>query len=167
MRDVVRRFLPQLIYGANDGVVTTLAIIAGVVGAGLPTAVILILGFANLLADGVSMGASAVLSARSRIAHRPSLREATPEGLATFLGFLCAGIVPLTAYLLPWFEGDRFASAIVLAALTLFIVGSGRALFSDHTWLRAGAEMLVIGTAAAAIAYGVGLAGATLVDDLG
>ena len=51
-----RRFLPELIYGANDGVVTTLAVVAGVVGADLSTRIILILGFANLFADGVQWG---------------------------------------------------------------------------------------------------------------
>ncbi|HSK41305.1 MAG TPA: VIT1/CCC1 transporter family protein, partial [Arenibaculum sp.] len=90
LRGTIRRFLPDLIYGANDGVVTTLAVVSGIVGANLPTQVILVLGFANLLADGISMGASNVLSKRSEpdAAQRPSLRAARPHGVATFIGFL-------------------------------------------------------------------------------
>ncbi len=46
------------IYGAIDGGVTTFAIVAGVVGANLPSAAVLLLGFANLVADGFAMAAS-------------------------------------------------------------------------------------------------------------
>ena len=66
LRGLVGAYLPELVYGANDGIVTTLAVIAGVVGAELSTQVILILGFANLFADGISMAASNYLSERSR-----------------------------------------------------------------------------------------------------
>ncbi|WP_257883464.1 VIT1/CCC1 transporter family protein [Roseobacter insulae] len=47
-----------MIYGAIDGAVTTFAIVAGVEGAGLSERVIVILGIANILADGFSMAAS-------------------------------------------------------------------------------------------------------------
>ena len=49
--------LRDLVYGAIDGAVTTFAIVAGVVGADLSTRIILILGIANVLADGFSMAA--------------------------------------------------------------------------------------------------------------
>lgn len=48
----------DFIYGAIDGAVTTFAIVAGVVGASLSTNIILILGFANMFADGFSMAVS-------------------------------------------------------------------------------------------------------------
>jgi vacuolar iron transporter family protein len=51
-------YLRDWIYGAIDGGVTTFAIVAGVVGANLPSAVVLVLGFANLVADGFAMAAS-------------------------------------------------------------------------------------------------------------
>ena len=51
-------YLRDFIYGGIDGVVTTFAIVTGVAGADLPTVVVLVLGFANLLADGFAMGAS-------------------------------------------------------------------------------------------------------------
>ena len=65
LRATIGKYLPDLVFGANDGIVTTLAVVSGVVGASLSSTVILILGFANLLADGFSMGASNVLSRRS------------------------------------------------------------------------------------------------------
>jgi|SRR5271166_2584043 len=51
-------YLRDWIYGAIDGGVTTFAIVAGVVGANLPSSVVLLLGFANLVADGFAMAAS-------------------------------------------------------------------------------------------------------------
>lgn len=50
-------YLRDWIYGGLDGAVTTFAIVAGVVGAHLAPAVVLILGFANLIADGFAMAA--------------------------------------------------------------------------------------------------------------
>lgn len=49
---LVRHYLPDLVYGANDGIITTFAVVSGVIGADLSERVILILGFANLVADG-------------------------------------------------------------------------------------------------------------------
>ena len=51
-------YLRDWIYGGIDGAVTTFAIVAGVAGADLSATVVLLLGFANLLADGFAMAAS-------------------------------------------------------------------------------------------------------------
>ena len=58
-------YLGEFVYGGIDGCVTTFAVVAGSVGAGLNSSIILILGFANLLADGLSMSIGAYLSAKS------------------------------------------------------------------------------------------------------
>lgn len=60
------RYLSEAVYGASDGIVTTFAVVAGVTGAALPPSIVLILGLANLLGDGFSMGAGAYLGERSR-----------------------------------------------------------------------------------------------------
>lgn len=51
-------YLRDWIYGGIDGAVTTFAIVAGVVGAELSAGIVLVLGIANLVADGFSMAAS-------------------------------------------------------------------------------------------------------------
>ncbi len=48
-------WLRAAVYGANDGIVTTFAVVAGAAGAQLGVRVILILGIANMAADGLSM----------------------------------------------------------------------------------------------------------------
>lgn len=58
-------YLPDAVFGAIDGTVTTFAVVAGATGANLPHRVILILGAANLLADGFSMAIGNFLSTRA------------------------------------------------------------------------------------------------------
>lgn len=53
--NVKYNWVPDFVYGGIDGAVTTFAVVAGVEGASLSVPVILILGFANLFADGFSM----------------------------------------------------------------------------------------------------------------
>ena len=58
--------LGDAVLGGIDGCVTTFAVVAGAAGGGLPDTVIVVLGVANLLADGFSMAASNYLSVKSR-----------------------------------------------------------------------------------------------------
>src|ERR1700728_3539256 len=58
-------YLRDWVYGGVDGTVTTFALVAGVVGAHLAPGVILVLGSANLIADGFAMAAGSYLATRS------------------------------------------------------------------------------------------------------
>ncbi|MDZ4231700.1 MAG: VIT1/CCC1 transporter family protein [Candidatus Pacearchaeota archaeon] len=58
-------YIGDFVFGANDGIITTFAVVAGAAGALLSPGIIIILGLATLLADGFSMGASNFLSLRS------------------------------------------------------------------------------------------------------
>jgi len=60
-----QNYLRDWIYGGIDGSVTTFAVVTGVVGANLSPAVIVIMGFANLVGDGFSMAASNFLGTKS------------------------------------------------------------------------------------------------------
>ncbi len=64
-------YLREIVYGGNDGIITTFAVVAGFSGAhaqgnaGLPLMAVLLFGFANLFADGASMALGNFLSTRS------------------------------------------------------------------------------------------------------
>ena len=60
-----QNYLRDWIYGGIDGSVTTFAVVSGVVGARLSPWIILVMGFANLLADGFSMAASNFLGTKA------------------------------------------------------------------------------------------------------
>lgn len=82
-----QNYLRDFVYGGIDGAVTTFAVVAGTVGANLSTRIILILGAANLIADGFSMAAANFLGTRAerddyrRIAEMETKHiDLTPDG---------------------------------------------------------------------------------------
>lgn len=64
-RNNLGKYLRDAVYGGLDGTVTTFAVMAGATGANLDSKVIIILGLANLLADGFSMGTGSYMGERS------------------------------------------------------------------------------------------------------
>lgn len=68
-------YIKSLVYGGMDGIITTFAIVAGVVGASLSTGAILILGVANLLADGFSMAIGDYISTKAEKDYEKSERK--------------------------------------------------------------------------------------------
>lgn len=223
-RDIARRlkqgpkvsYLRDWVYGGIDGTVTTFAIMAGVVGASLSAGVVVILGVANLLADGFSMAAGNYTGTKAEHDEYEQLRrmeerhvELAPEGereevrqifeakgfkgealdtavevitarreqwidtmmteehgmpavirsplkaaLMTFIAFVICGSVPV----IPFAAGlaEPLWPATIMTGLTFFGIGSLRSYWSPTPWWRAGLETLVIGMAAAGVAYVVG-----------
>ncbi len=75
-------YLRDWVYGGIDGAVTTFAIVAGVEGADLSARVILILGMANLLADGFSMAAGHYSATKTEVDDYNRLREIERKHIA-------------------------------------------------------------------------------------
>jgi len=213
------KYIKDMIYGANDGIITTFAVVAGVAGASLSPGIVILIGVANLLADGFSMAASNYLGTKSELelfkrelsVEREEMRTAPekekeeireilaskgyrgddlekmaelifknekfwvdlmmqeelhmapaesyrPRGGAavTFLSFVFAGALPILPYIFIANGQNTFKYAVILTALTLFLVGSSRSFFIKRKWYINGSEMLFIGGFAAVIAYVVG-----------
>lgn len=159
--DFARHYIRDVVYGANDGIITTFAVVAGVAGGGLSARTMLIIGAANLFADGLSMGAGNYLSIRSNESAlaaqgRPE-EEASPirHGVATLLAFVIAGAVPLLPFALG-VPAHALALSVALTFTAMFTVGALRALVTVDRWWFAGLEMLLLGAAVALAAYGSG-----------
>lgn len=75
-------YIRDFIYGSIDGTVTTFAIVSGVVGAGMSNQAIIILGLANVLADGFSMASSNYLGTKSEIDERNLIHRYEKEQIA-------------------------------------------------------------------------------------
>lgn len=60
-------YIGEFVYGGIDGSVTTFAVVAGAAGAQLDSSVIIILGFANLIADGFAMSVGSYLSNKAEV----------------------------------------------------------------------------------------------------
>src|SRR6188768_2982296 len=156
---IAQHYIRDLVYGANDGIITTFAVVAGVTGGTLSPATVLVLGVANLLADGLSMGVGNYLGIRSdervREAEQLPEQEAFPirHGLATFGAFVVAGAVPLLPYVISLFGTHRFAASTGLSLAVLFTVGAARASVGAGRWWTNGLEMLGLGVIVGAVAY--------------
>lgn len=161
-------YLKAAVYGANDGIITTFAVVAGVAGAQLSVKIVLILGIANMIADGFSMGVGDFLGARSeerlRVQQNGSHQEKSAlwkTGVITFTAFILAGSLPLLPYFLELIglitiDGWQFWWSITATLLALFVIGSLRTYFIKGKWWLNGLEMLSIGAIAALVAYSVG-----------
>ncbi len=159
--ETAQHYVGDLVFGATDGIVTTFAVVSGATGGALSSRTVVIVGVANLLADGLSMGVGNYLSIRAR---ESALRkrqlpeeEAYParHGCATFLAFVLAGAAPLVPYLAP-IHADRFVLAGIMGLAALFGVGAARSFVTAGRWWSNGLETLVLGAAAAAVAYAAG-----------
>jgi VIT1/CCC1 family predicted Fe2+/Mn2+ transporter len=76
-------YLRDVIYGGIDGTVTTFAVVAGAVGASLEARVVIILGVANLVADGFSMAAANYSGTKAEIEDTRRLRAMEERHVAT------------------------------------------------------------------------------------
>ena len=154
-------------FGAIDGTVTTFAVVAASFGANLDSSVVIILGLANLLADGISMGVSSYLSEKSERAmdvkngklHEHPIKPAK-AGMATFGAFVVVGFVPVLIYVVDYmFDlgiNNLFLWASILVALAFAAVGWLKSYVTDEPKPLAIMETLTLGAIAAGAAYLVG-----------
>jgi len=162
------KYLPEFVYGAIDGVITTFAVVAGASGASLSSGIVLILGFANLFGDGFSMALSNYLSTESeeelhfRHKHKVSVFEKEPKktAMATFISFVIVGFIPLSSFVLalvfPLIDSNKFLYSTILTALAFIFVGTVKGAMVRGNKVKSAIETLIIGGIAAGIAYIIG-----------
>lgn len=144
------------VLAANDGIITTFAVVAGSLGASLSPTVVIIMGLANLFADGLSMSTGTYLGLKSELEFEKQKVGKLPlkSGLISFFSFLVFGLIPLVSYLFKIKESFLISSVLVVIAL--FLVGIIRSEFCNKSKLRVAFENLLIGGSAALVAYVVG-----------
>lgn len=160
-KSIYKKYLGEFVYGAVDGTVTTFAIVAGSVGVSLTPGVILVLGFANLFADGFSMASSNYLSTKSKNHVDNTDDNPLKTALVTFVSFVGIGFVPLFSFVFANFstilKENTFLISIILTGIAFLLIGWIKGYVTkENKWL-ASIETLAIGMFAAGIAYGVGV----------
>lgn len=162
-----KRYVAEFVYGAIDGTVTTFAVVSGAVGAALAPSIVLILGFANLLADGFSMAASNYLSTRSQRdldvsegVARDGGKEPIKTALATFISFVVVGFIPLLPFVIAslhlWIDNNKFWISLAMTGIAFLIVGAEKGLITKTSRAKSALLTLAIGAVASAIAFLVG-----------
>jgi len=166
LRTVSEKYLKEFVYGAIDGTVTTFAIVSGVVGANLSPSIVLVLGLANVLADGFSMASSNFLSERSEqtLRHGVEVKEEVKAPLKTaaitFFSFVLVGFIPLfpfaLAFFMPIAVETQFMLSIIFTAAAFIGIGAVRGIVTRHRAMRSAIETLLVGSLAALISFAVG-----------
>lgn len=150
--------LRDAVFAADDGIITTFAVVAGSMGAALSPTVVVILGFANLFADGFSMATGIYLGVKSELEFEKEGEKGinshgapVKHGFVTFISFVIAGFFPLIPYLL----GSKvsFTASTLIVGLSLFLVGAVKGIFTKKSWIKSGLEVFLIGGVAASLAY--------------
>lgn len=146
---ILKNFLPAIVYGGSDGTVTTFAVMAGAVGAGIDTRIVIILGLANLFSDGFSMASADYLSEDSRAGE--SKKIALRNAYATFISFIIIGFVPLIPIL--FLKDNAFLYSCIFTLITFASIGYMRGKVLNRDPLRLATQSVAIGTACALISY--------------
>ena len=158
-----RKYLPEFVEGGMDGAITTFAVVSAVIGASLNSIVILILGFANIFADGFSFAISHYFSIKSKNELVKNPEKHPVKGAAVvFFSFLLIGLIPLLSFVLAFSTNSRgiienqFLYSAVLTGLALMIVGWFRGEVTGKHKIKTLLQTLVIGGVAALLAFIVG-----------
>jgi vacuolar iron transporter family protein len=159
----IKKYIKDIVYGANDGIVTTFAVISGGYGAGLSVRTIVIIGVVALFADSISMAGSNYLGTKSQNSISVIKRSQNPviSSMFTLISFIIAGFMPLLPYIIH--IEPIFHYSILSTFLALLVIGSARTYVTGRNPVVGAIEMLVIGGTASLVAYFVGIFINTLV----
>lgn len=165
----VEENLREFVYGGMDGAVTTFAIVTGAAGAGFSTKIILILGLANVFADGFSMAVGAYLSEKAdkELELKNSKEKGKDTGVplaasvATFISFILVGFIPLSIYIIDFIFDlglgeDALIYSVFLTLIAFAVIGYMRAVITQINKSKSILESLALGVAAAIISYSLG-----------
>lgn len=149
----MNKYLDEIIYGGMDGILTTVSIIAGAYGSNISMVYAFILGVANLLADGFSMGISRYLSLADLDKNKAN---AIYRGLVTFFAFCFFGFIPIASLFICGPECNGFSKdsiPFMVATIASFVyIGYLKSRITKTT-LYTILETLVIGCIGVSISY--------------
>ncbi len=154
MKESIRKYLASFVYGGSDGTVTTCAVMAGAVGAGIDTRIVLILGLANLVSDGFSMASADYLAEDSRKGENKS--TVLKNSLVTFFSFITIGLIPILPVIFAAKE-KQFALSALFTLAAFASIGYLRAYILKRNRILLALQSVAIGSICAFLAYVVGV----------
>ncbi len=224
------RFIREVMFGMNDGLISTIGFVAGATGALMQTRLVLLTGIASVVAGALAMGIGAYLASKSQrdffesekererreIEEVPELERKEIRDIFTKLGFLkdevemivnrvtsdkalwvrfmmreelgileesfdnpvtvgflmsgayvVGGIAPLLPYLVMEDVLMALKVAVAVSLVALFIIGVGKTVLTKQPWLKSGMEVMLLGSLAAGVGFGIGKLVAVLWPEVG
>lgn len=164
-----KTYLGEIIYGGNDGIITTFAVVSGFSGATimndnavkLSISLVILFGFANLFSDALSMGIGNYLSKRAESdakENNTSRIDVLKTSIATFLSFIIFGVLPLIPYIIGVDDAKAaFVFSIFTTFIALLLLGLLKGLVIKKKIIPSILETIIIGSLAALVAFLVGV----------
>ena len=82
------------------------------------------------------------------------------KGAVTYASFIIVGFIPLIPYSLSFFseaiKSVVYPFSVIMTFIAFFLIGSAKVYVTKKNWLISGSETLLVGGAAAIIAYAIG-----------
>eukprot|EP01059_Diplonema_ambulator_P009210 TRINITY_DN1904_c0_g1_i1.p1 TRINITY_DN1904_c0_g1~~TRINITY_DN1904_c0_g1_i1.p1 ORF type:complete len:216 (+),score=32.95 TRINITY_DN1904_c0_g1_i1:40-648(+) len=151
-----KKLVRTLVFGAVDGLGTTLTLVWGAapLGDAVSGDALLTLGVGNLIAKGVSMGIGDYLGseAENKITGNTETHSFR-SGVVMFTSFVLFGGLPLLALLPPAPLKARHALLCAFCAVSLFILGIVKSRLTGTSPITSGITMIAAGGAAATASY--------------
>ncbi len=152
-------YVRNFIFGAEDSLVSTVGLLAGVASAGIPRKDIIISGVVLIFVEAFSMAVGSFLSERtteeSLIDSQEKIGHSLIASVIMFGSYFISGLIPLFPYLLQS-NTDAFWQSIIASLIALFILGFLSAKILKTKILKNSLRMLLIGGAAIALGVIVG-----------
>ena len=149
----------NLIFGAEDSLVSTVGMLSGIALAGVGRADLILAGVVLIFVEAFSMAAGSFLSERSTEEYVDGrdlpLRYPLLGGLIMFVSYFISGFIPLFPYFIVEIS-SAFQTSVVLSLIALFLLGAISAKRFNAKPVRSGMRMLIIGGLAVALGILVG-----------
>ncbi len=153
-----RLYMRNFIFGFEDGVVSTVGLLSGVVVGGIAQSSLLLTGIILIAVEAFSMGVGSFLSedtVEEAQQDKQAFRSSLIGGLVMFFSYMVAGIIPLAPYFFSY-TANTVAISIVLSFIALLALGVISSRYFGMSVLKYGLRMLVVGGAAIAVGVVIG-----------
>lgn len=150
-------FLRNFVFGAEDGLVSTVGLLSGVSFAGLGNREIILSGVILILVEAISMAAGTYISEDSEKELDPTDKDnQLNDALVMFFSYAMIGLIPLLPYIVADNTRTAFYWSIILSLGALFCVGLFKGYYVHKRPLYGAIKITLIGAVVIAVAVLVG-----------
>ena len=164
----------EVIFGLNDGIVSTFSLLAGVTGALISWKALIIAALVEIVTGGFSMSLGTYISTKSQIdfyqgevgkntrmkhelkAMKDGFENPIKAALQIGIAFVFGGFIPLWPYFF-WPSQVALCIAMTCTLGFLFFVGMVKSQYTHKIWWHSGLEMVVIAGIAGFVSYYLGV----------
>lgn len=168
--EVIGGHLREVVFGLEDGLVSTLGVVTGIASGTQNRAVIMLSGMVVVTVESLSMAAGTFLSNKTEIdqhrskfhrgrmgdGHEIDHKHPATDALAMGAAYVIGGGIPVLAYLLTMNVNLGILLSVGMTFVGLFMVGIMKGKMTKTNLLRSGLEMVVVAMGAAGVGWLVG-----------